>query len=174
MTIEHPAGPPETDNPYSAPEFDSIGGDSRRLSFPDLSFKEVKKLKNHSASITTLAVLWIIGFLVSLGYAAALMIGGVERADGDAFILALVIAVVVVLSIFQLVTAIGCFRRTSWSRVCGMIVCVLMLINIPVGTALGILGLIAFAQSGALFGPDRYSPRELKQEFAHRKRHRID
>ena len=51
--------------------------------------------------------------------------------------------------------------------------CSVMLINVPIGTLLGILGLVAFIRGERLFGPDRYVGRELKAELKRRKKLKV-
>jgi hypothetical protein len=60
---------------------------------------------------------------------------------------------------------VGLFKRTAWGRILGIIVCVISLINIPIGTAIGAFGLFAFFGAPELFGSNRVTHRELKTEF---------
>ncbi|MCZ6796091.1 MAG: hypothetical protein O7J95_20980 [Planctomycetota bacterium] len=93
--------------------------------------------------------------------------------DGELGFTVPLLVVLLVLGAFQLTTAIACFRRASWGRISGMIVCSLMLLNIPVGTLIGVLGLVALAQGARLFGPGRYRPSDLRKELKYRKQHGI-
>jgi hypothetical protein len=54
----------------------------------------------------------------------------------------------------------------------GIIVCVLTLINIPLGTLIGIVGLFAFIKAPNLFGPGRVLHKDLKTEYKLRKKAR--
>lgn len=137
-----------------------------RTEFPELSTRELKRLFNHNSSITALSVLWILGAILTIGLAVV----EASSPEGSGMVLA---GVLVGIALFQLVTVVGCFRREPWARVCGIVVCVLMLVNIPIGTLLGLLGLVAFARGAPLFGPGRYVGKELKAELKHRKRNKI-
>jgi hypothetical protein len=76
------------------------------------------------------------------------------------------------LALFYLVAIIGMLKRTSWGRVMGIIVCILTLINIPLGTLIGIVGLFAFIKAPNLFGPGRVPHKDLKTEYKLRKKAR--
>jgi len=67
-----------------------------------------------------------------------------------------------------LFAAIGCFTRDDWARICGIIICCLLLLNIPIGTLIGIFGLIAFIRGKKLFGPGRLDPKTIKAELRYR------
>ena len=54
----------------------------------------------------------------------------------------------------------------------GIIVCILTLINIPLGTVIGVVGLFAFIKAPNLFGSGRVLHKDLKTEFKLRKKAR--
>lgn len=54
--------------------------------------------------------------------------------------------------------------RLPW-RICGIVVCVISLINIPLGTLIGVMGLFAFVKAKELFGPERITHEEVKTAF---------
>jgi hypothetical protein len=147
----------------------SIFGDGRER-FPDLSTRELKKLFNHHSSITALSCLWSLGAAAAVLFVPTLLFG-LAREGGEAEFL--IAAVLFLIAVFQLITVIGCYRRDSWARTCGIVVCSVMLINVPIGTLLGILGLVAFIRGERLFGPDRYVGRELKAELKRRKKLKV-
>ena len=60
---------------------------------------------------------------------------------------------------------VGLLKRTSWGRICGIVVCVISLINIPLGTLIGVMGLFAFVKAKELFGPERITHEEVKTAF---------
>lgn len=129
---------------------------------------QVKRLLSHSSSIQTLCVLWCIGAVVAAILVVGLLSSGVQNEED--MILAIFAIPMLALQIFAIV---GGFKRSKWGRTVGMIACALMLINIPCGTLIGILGLIAYGGGSVLFGPGRITQAELKKEVAFRKKHRI-
>jgi len=64
------------------------------------------------------------------------------------------------------------FMRSNWGRVMGIIACAFMLLRIPIGTIIGIMGLVAFIKAKELFGPDRITHAEVKRAFKQAKRER--
>ena len=56
---------------------------------------------------------------------------------------------------------VGAYRRTEASKVMFIIICVLSLINIPLGTIIGLIGLVAATSHGILFGDNRVPHKEL-------------
>jgi hypothetical protein len=152
-------------NPYEAPAAETNPTDEAEF-FQELSYKELKKLRNHSSTITTLGVLWTLGALLQLFAAIALLAAGAADEDATA-------PIVLVLGLFSTVSAIGAFTRAAWGRGIGILMCVLSLLGFPIGTLIGILGLIAFGNGARLFGPDRYIGKELNKEYKHRKRNKI-
>ncbi len=58
-----------------------------------------------------------------------------------------------VVSALELMTGIGLLKGKSWARMVGIVVCILSLLSVPIGTAIGIYGLwIFFSEEGkALF-----------------------
>jgi len=124
---------------------------------------ELKKLYRRSSIIFALNVLWIIGTALSFLLLPAWM----EQADELAPVLG---GIVVLGALLAIAASVGGFMRTGWGRVPGIIHCALILINIPVGTVIGILGLVAYSKGGLLFGPGAPSHAQVKQEFKRRKR----
>jgi hypothetical protein len=143
-----------------------------REQFPELSTRELKGLFNNHSSITALSVLWSLGAALVILLSPLLMLGviGFEEGGAPGFLIG---GGLLAVGVFQLITVIGCFRRTEWARVCGIIVSALMLVNLPIGPIFGVLGLYAFIKGGRLFGPDRYEGRELKVELKRRKKLKV-
>jgi len=131
-----------------------------RQAFPELSTKELKKLRNDSSSIRALSVLWILGAVILL------VAAGVADAD-EVGIPPVVFAI---LGVLQLATAIACWTWSTAGRWMGLLVCLLMVPGVPIGTLIGLLGLVAFARSGSLFGSQRISVLDVKAEFWRRRR----
>ncbi len=61
--------------------------------------------------------------------------------------------VVLILSVLEIMTGVALLKGKSWARMVGIVICILSLLNIPIGTAIGIYGLwIFFSEEGkALF-----------------------
>lgn len=66
---------------------------------------------------------------------------------------------------FGVATMVGLMGRSTWGRIAGIVMCLLMLIHVPFGTLIGIPGLFVFFRSGKLFGPDRLTHRELERAY---------
>ena len=140
------------ENPYITPETKQPESNMRS--------KQLKKLYLRSANLGTIAVLLIIG---TLAYFFLLYIRSAVIDSTTAIIWG-------ALGCFNLISAIALFKRPSWGKVCGIISCVLMLINIPIGTIIGIAGLVAISKSPELFGSRRFLHKDLKVEYKLRKR----
>jgi hypothetical protein len=111
-------------------------------------------LENH---IRVLAVLQIayasVGLLIALGLlmilGGAATIVGVSAPAADsvvaipilAFIATVAAGFLTLLSLPRLIAGIGLLRHRNWGRILTMVVSVVGLLDIPVGTALGIYGL---------------------------------
>jgi len=77
-----------------------------------------------------------------------------------------------ILCFFGLVSY-GSWRRPSWGRIPGVVCCILALFLVPIGTAIGVLGLIAYGRGRDLFGPNRYLHGMLDAEWKYRRRHGV-
>jgi len=107
--------------------------------------------------VKVVAVLYIafsaIGLIAATFLGLALGVaGGVVGANADAHDAAIalpiiglagsaLIAFILALSLPGLITGIGLLKMKPWARIAGMVLAVLHLINIPLGTALGIYAL---------------------------------
>lgn len=162
-------------NAYAPPETDirqSGGGEGSDAALRHLSTKELKKIFNHSNTIRALIFLWCLGLVFMVLAVVFLLIGGAmggKDTDG-----AMVMGVVFLLfAALQGACVYGCWNRLPWGRTFGMVVCALSLPSIPIGTIIGILGLIAFSGGARLFGPKRLTHQQLKAEVAYRKANNI-
>ena len=142
-------------NPYSAPETDVYANRATTDKLQGLDFKQLKKLYHRSCNVNA------ITFLLGLGLIGLAIVSMLPDAEYEPFMR----FVFVGLAIFYAVAVVGLFRRTAWGRILGIIVCIISLINIPIGTAIGAFGLFAFFGAPELFGSNRVSHRELKSEF---------
>ncbi len=150
-----------THNPYSPPEVIETLVPEGDPQFGDLDDKALNKLYYRSCNVTGIAVLLSFGLVVLV---AAISLPGAD--------LGFPRPVFIGLALFYLVAIIGMLKRTSWGRVMGIIVCILTLINIPLGTLIGIVGLFAFIKAPNLFGPGRVPHKDLKTEYKLRKKAR--
>lgn len=154
-----------TDNPYAAP-VSTTGIIAERNDFKDVPTDRLKKLRNDSHSIRTMAVLILIGVVISgIGFiAVATSMGSAELA---------VVAMLGCMVLLNLVTAIGFITRPKWARILGIVVAALMLLGFPIGTLIGILLLVALTRSKELFGPGRYPHKALNAEWKYRKQNKV-
>jgi len=151
-------------NPYSPPEVDPSVKLERRV-YKELDMKELKRICNHSQTIRTIGILSvcvaILGVAIvffslwSRWYAVSVLGGGIG------------------LLMFCGFVAYGSWRRPSWGRILGVLFCISSLFAIPVGTIVGVLGLIAYGRGSALFGGNRYERKILEDELKYRKKHKI-
>lgn len=100
--------------------------------------------------VTLLGAFLIAHSALSLLLAMILFIsiagGGMLSGDATAMAITGTLAAVlggffVLLALPGLIAGIGLLRGKKWARVLGLIVCILSLVNIPLGTALGIYGI---------------------------------
>jgi hypothetical protein len=154
-------------NPYAPPvaPITGVGGGGREL-FAGLDTKTLKKLRDHSHTIRALGMLWALGTLIYAGLALMMLAG--SDAGGAA-------AAGLLLGLGALVgcASYACFARPGWGRVLGIILNAIALLGFPIGTLIGILGLIAFVGGEKLFGDGKYLHADLQREFKHRKQNKI-
>jgi len=132
-----------------------------------MTFKEVRRLYHASSSIRALGVLYGLGFV---GVLAALLIPALTspRGAGGSEALGLVVFVAA-MSALSLAAAVTSFTRPRWGRWLGIALCVINLVNVPFGTLIGILGLVAYFQGRLLFGPDRFTHKQVVEVYKQRK-----
>ncbi len=150
MNEPDPYAPPESEPPAVVTHSDS--------QFSHLEFAQLKKIYYRSCNVNAITVLLILGTVFLLGFA---LMPDNELAETRPLLL--------VLSLFYGASVAGLVKRTSWGRILGIIVCILALINIPLGTLIGIFGLFAFFGAPELFGRDRVLHKDLKAAFKIRK-----
>jgi hypothetical protein len=150
------------ENPYAPPVADP--GVLGRLGFREISTKELKRLRNDSHSIRSLAFLICLGICVLLG----VIVAGIATTVKTPHFL--IQGSLVALSV---AAAVGLIKRPNWGRVVGFILSSFMLLGFPIGTIIGILCMIALARGGRLFGPERLLHKDLETEWKYRKRNKI-
>lgn len=136
-----------------------------------LTWAEVRRLRNASHSIRALGAVWCIAV-------AILALVGTPHfgSEREGVLLA-------VIGLTAAVLLAGCYCawfRPAGGRVIGLIACALTMLQIPLeillgirgpipriplGTLIGILGLIAFARSRRLFGPQRITHRQISAAY---------
>ena len=155
MTEENPYTPPVAD-PSIAPQ---------RQSLPEMDTPSLKVLRNDSHTIRALGALSVLAAIVGpmiILFAPQEESPGLAYAIGGGFFL-----------FFGLVSYCS-WWRPSWGRIPGILYCALALFSFPIGTIIGILGIISYARGGPLFGPDRYPHSVLDAEWKYRKRHGVN
>ena len=135
----------------------------------DMTFKQVRKLYLASVNIRALAFIYALG---ALGLVAT---GGMMFVDANPAVNAAAPAavmgpVLVVMGVVWVAGVVTSYTRPRWGRWLGVALCVLMLLSIPWGTLIGILGLIAYAQGGKLFGPERIEHKDVAAVYKLRKK----
>jgi hypothetical protein len=151
----------ENPNPYAPPQVTDSLALGENPHFSDLDDKAFKKLYYRSCNISGITL------LLSFGLIAIAAVIALPDADAN-----LPKPVFIGLGLFYLASIIGLFKRTSWGRILGIIVCSLSLLSIPLGTIIGIMGLFAFIKAPNLFGSGRVLHKDLKAEFKLRKKWR--
>lgn len=142
-------------NPYSAPQTDVSTNVAVSSRLQDLDFKRLKKLYHRSCNVNAIAFLLGLGILILSGI--SIIPDALEEKSAKYIFIGLIV--------FYAITLFGLYQRTSWGRILGIIVCIISLINLPLGTLIGIVGLFAFFGAPELFGANRITHRELKFEF---------
>lgn len=152
-------------NPYVASNVEK-GVAVEPMAFTELSFKELKTIRDHSNVVTVLGVIWSIS-------STCWFLGAIYTFWEDAPRALLFSGLYFGVAAIMAVSAYGSFQRPKWARVVCMIPCVFALIGFPLGTILGIIGLIALRKGDVLFGETRYQPKDLTKEFQYRKEYGI-
>lgn len=116
-------------------------------------------------------ILGAFGLVVALGL--LLMFGGIvgivsTTGDPDAEIAVpilgaiggLIFVIVLVVSVPVIIAGWGILNYREWGRILGIVVAVIELVNVPIGTAIGIYGLwvLLNSQTVELFRARRYAP----------------
>ena len=148
-------------NPYTSPQAEVSQPAQGNAEFANLDFQSLKKLYHRSCNVNA------ITFLLGLGLIFLLVASFLPSGEGEPSLRFVFIG----LAVFYAIAIFGLFNRSSWGRILGIIVCIISLINIPIGTLIGIFGLFAFFGSPQLFGAERVTHKALKAEFKLQKSH---
>jgi len=130
-----------------------------------LTFKQVRRLYHASSSIRALGVLYGLGAVAVI---AALVLPALDSRGLGGSTLAFV-GFLALMGGLSLAAAVTSFTRPRWGRWLGIALCILNLANIPFGTLIGILGLVAYFQGRLLFGPDRFTHKQVVEVYKQRK-----
>lgn len=114
---------------------------------------QIRKLYYRSCNVNGIAL------LIALGATAMSAMLFIDDFRSDARFL------FISLLVFYGFTLVGTIRRTAWGRILGIIACVISLINVPLGTLIGVIGLFAFIKARELFGPNRITHAAVKAAF---------
>lgn len=142
-------------NPYSAPLIEEPNKFTSEDRFQSLDPTQLKKLYHRSCNVNA------ITFLIGLGAVTLVVISLFPNLDYGAYEKFPFAGI----AIFYAIAVFGLFKRTAWGRILGIIICIISLINIPIGTAIGAFGLFAFFGAPELFGANRVPHKELKADF---------
>lgn len=162
-------------NVYAPPETDirqSSSGEGHDPALRPMSTKDLKKLFSHSNTIRVLIFLWCLG-LAFLALAVPVMFIAAASGDKEAVVSLIMGVLFLIFGALQAAGVYGCWNRLPWGRTVGIVLCVLSLPSFPLGTIIGILGIIAFSGGSRLFGPDRLTHERLKAEVAYRKANHV-
>jgi len=131
-----------------------------------MDFKRLKRLYNASQSIRTLAAVYALGLVLFLG-------GALSLANSRYTISAENRALVSLMFVFAALSLLGVVTtllRQRWARWLGIGLCVLGFAVVPIGTLVGLLGIVAYARGGRLFGRDRLRHKDVVEIYEQRKR----
>ncbi|MBN2008916.1 hypothetical protein JW960_06190 [candidate division KSB1 bacterium] len=101
-------------------------------------------MEKHITLVAALNIgLGALGLLIALVVFLAVVGGGILSGDEDAMMITSIVGTTVggfiaLVSIPGIIAGIGLLKRQSWARILALIVAVLDLLNIPIGTALGV------------------------------------
>lgn len=123
-----------------------------------LNFEQLKKLRSISHSIRSLGFLWGFSGIVAIIFGAT-QIGGAGREGGMVLVTILYGIAVVLLGPYS------AWARPGWGRIVCMVLSVPPLAQVPYGTLLGILSLVALGSAGPLFGADKIPHKQLEAAY---------
>ena len=141
-----------------------------RNTFPEIDDKKLKSLYSDHRSINAISALWILGSIIFL--LVGMMVAISRRPEVDPAINYIEGSAFIGFGLLYFAFIIAIYRRVKWARIAGIVWCIICLFGFPLGTILGILGLMAFIRSPELFGKDRLDPDEIKVEYNYRKKNR--
>ena len=152
-----------TDNVYAPPRanLDTQEGPQELWR---MELKRLKRLYNASRTVHALGVLYALG---AVGLIAALLFAASGSAKAAPAPGSLVIMLVI--GLVYLAATVASFTRPRWGRWLGILICTIGLIGFPIGTIIGLFGLVAYVQGGRLFGSDRLTHNDVAAIYKQRK-----
>ena len=125
------------------------------------STKQLRALYYYSVAIQQLSLLWLFSACCvgTLLLPLSISLVPVQSAPSEAAMAAFISLGLV---------GLGGFIRAGWCRLLGLFLSVLLLAAFPVGTVLGLIGIVCYARGRRLFGRNRVSHALLKREYEHR------
>lgn len=151
------------DNLYAPPTAQLAGGPADQP-LAELGFPELKKLYSATVNIRVLAALYGLGTLL-YGVLAAVSLDSEPE-------LPWLPAVFLLLALLSLVACITNYTRAAAGRPLGMTLCALNLFSFPIGTVIGVVGLIAYSRGARLFGAGRLPHRDVVAAYKQRRKAR--
>jgi hypothetical protein len=96
----------------------------------------------------------ILGLLAALVVLLSVAGGGVLSGDAEAMAVTGIVGLAVggflaLLALPSLIAGIGLLSRKRWGRIFALVVCILSLLHLPLGTALGIFGIYVLTRDDA-------------------------
>jgi hypothetical protein len=135
----------------------------------EMPFKELRKLYLASLNIRALGALYGLGMLEGLVILADSPANFLNARDLPNNAGIVPVAFFAVFTAMALAGCVSSYSRPNWGRWIGIVLCAISLLLIPIGTAIGIMGLIAYAQGGKLFGPGRLGHKDVAAVYRQRK-----
>jgi len=111
--------------------------------------------------VRTLCFFWLLAIAMAVVSIFAAQPGSAAPVIGAVF------------AVLAAVAFVGTWRFKHWGRILSIALCVAILLAFPWGTIFGILGLAAFIGSKPLFGDNRLSQQQLRQEIEYRKANNV-
>ena len=127
----------------------------------EMTLKELRKIYLASLNVRALGILYALG---AVGILAAGLIPLASSATKSGLEV-----IFIVIGLMYAAACVSSYTRPTWGRWLGIVICVLALLSFPFGTIIGILGLIAYAQGGKLFGPEKFVHAEVVRIYKERK-----
>ena len=134
----------------------------------ELPAKRVRTLYHASSSIRALGVLYGLGVLSNFATAALFLAAPAEKV-AESMTKGVLVTVLLALGFLALAACISSFTRPAWGRWVGVVIAIVALLGFPLGTLIGILALVYYAQAKPLFGPGRFTHKEVVEVFKQRK-----
>ncbi len=105
---------------------------------------QVNRMEKHITIVAVLSIFFgALGILIGIFFFVAIVGGGLISGDLEAMSITGIVGTCIALFCFitsapKLIAGIGLLKRRSWARILALILAILELMNIPIGTAIGI------------------------------------